>query len=58
MNVSIPEAFALSLLGMAVVFVVLIFLMYIINLMSVIIKASVRRKEKKTAGSGTGGELK
>ncbi|MDR0490144.1 MAG: OadG family protein [Oscillospiraceae bacterium] len=38
MDVSIPEAFGYSLLGIAVVFIVLIFLMFIVWLMSLILK--------------------
>ena len=55
MNVSIPEAFGLTLLGMVVVFVVLIFLMCIIYVMSAIIKYAGKRRDKKTGISGSGG---
>jgi len=57
MRVTIPEALGLSLLGMGVVFVVLIFLMYIIYLMSAIIKNVGKRREIRAAESESGGEL-
>ena len=55
MNVTIPEAFGLSLLGMAVVFMVLVFLMCIIYIMSSIVKVAGKRREKKSEISGSGG---
>ena len=58
MDVTVAESFGLSLLGMGIVFIVLVFLMYIIYLMSAILKTAARRREKKAGESGTGGELK
>ena len=58
MNVTIAESFGLSMLGMGVVFIVLIFLMYIIHLMSAVIKAAGSRKGKRAGESGSEGELK
>ena len=58
MDVTIAESFGLSMLGMGIVFIVLVFLMYIIYLMSAIIKTADRRHEKKAGESGARGEQK